>query len=65
MNQSRGTATISLEKQLFTLVNVFSVKPSNQKKVIQLLQDDIEEVIRNLPASSHAASMPASMVMRL
>jgi heme-degrading monooxygenase HmoA len=49
MHQSKGTATISLEKPFFTLVNVFSVEPSNQNKVIQLLQNDIQEVIRNLP----------------
>jgi hypothetical protein len=49
MNKPRDTATISKENQLFTLIDVFTVEPINQKKVVQLLQNDIEEVIRNLP----------------
>lgn len=49
MNESKNLTTISTENQVVTLINVFTVEPSNQKKVVQLLQNDIEEVIRNLP----------------
>jgi quinol monooxygenase YgiN len=49
MNKSKDAATISTENELFTLVNVFTVEPANQMRVVQLLQNDTDEVIRNLP----------------
>ncbi len=46
---SKDAAKISPENGLFTLVNVFTVEPPNQKKVVQLLQNDIAELICKLP----------------
>ncbi len=49
MNQSKNAAIISPENQFFTLMNIFTVEPSNQRTVAGLLQNDTAELIRYLP----------------
>ena len=42
-------STIDQNADLTTLVNVFTVKPENQEKLVTLLTDATEQVMRNLP----------------
>lgn len=42
-------STIDKNADLTTLVNVFTVKPENQEKLVTLLTDATEQVMRNLP----------------
>jgi heme-degrading monooxygenase HmoA len=42
-------STIDKNTDLMTLVNVFTVKPENQEKLVTLLTDATEQVMRNLP----------------
>jgi antibiotic biosynthesis monooxygenase (ABM) superfamily enzyme len=41
--------TIKAENSMFTLVNVFTVDPENQQKVIEVLCDAVEQIINKLP----------------
>lgn len=51
--------TISPEDEVITLINVFTVDPSNQDKLVQLLRNDTLEVMQYFPgwvsASVHAS----------
>ena len=42
-------STIDKNADLVTLVNVFTVKPENQEKLVTLLTDATEQVMRSLP----------------
>ncbi len=42
-------ATISLDADLVTLVNVFKVEPKNQQQLVDMLIDATEEVMGKLP----------------
>lgn len=42
-------STIDKNADLMTLVNVFTVKPENQEKLVTLLTEATEQVMRNLP----------------
>jgi heme-degrading monooxygenase HmoA len=42
-------STIDKNADLMTLVNVFTVKPENQEKLVTLLTDATEQVMRSLP----------------
>ena len=42
-------ATIAMGRQVFTLVNVFTVKPENQQQLAQLLIDATEQTMKHLP----------------
>jgi len=66
MNQSKELTTISTEDQVLTLINVFTVDPANQQKLIRQLQKDTAEVIRKLPgwvSSSLHASLDGKTVV--
>src|SRR5437016_159010 len=41
-------ATISVDKQLFTLINVFTVEPDNQQKLFEILTD-ATDIIKEFP----------------
>jgi len=41
--------TIQADADMLTLVNVFSVKPENQPKLVQLLVDATQQTMRHLP----------------
>jgi antibiotic biosynthesis monooxygenase (ABM) superfamily enzyme len=41
--------TISTDAPVVTLINVFTVDPENQQRLIELWQDGTEEVMRHLP----------------
>lgn len=40
---------ISVENELVTLINVFTVEPQNQDKLIKILERATEEVMRYIP----------------
>jgi len=40
---------ISEDKQVITLINVFTVEPQNQERLIKILEQATEEVMRHLP----------------
>ncbi len=40
---------ISKEKKLVTLINVFTVEPENQQKLVDLLVEASEKTIKNVP----------------
>jgi quinol monooxygenase YgiN len=40
---------ISKDKEVITLVNVFSVEPSNQERLIKILEKATEDVMQHLP----------------
>lgn len=42
-------STIDKNADLTTLVNVFTVKPENQERLVALLTDATEQVMRSLP----------------
>ena len=42
-------STIDKNAALMTLVNVFTVKPENQEKLVTLLTDATDQVMRTLP----------------
>jgi len=42
-------STIDKNADLMTLVNVFTVKPENQEKLVTLLTEATEQVMRSLP----------------
>jgi heme-degrading monooxygenase HmoA len=43
------TTTISKDSDVITLINVFSVDPQQQQKLINMLVDATEKVMRHLP----------------
>ena len=43
------TSFISTSDDLITLINVFSVEPQNQDKLIKILEKATDEVMRHLP----------------
>lgn len=54
------TTTIAADKQLITLVNVFTVAPESQQALVDLLDTATEQVMRNRPgfisANLHAST---------
>jgi heme-degrading monooxygenase HmoA len=40
---------ISEDNQVITLINVFTVEPQNQERLIKILEQATEEVMRHLP----------------
>jgi quinol monooxygenase YgiN len=42
-------ATITVARDTLTLVNVFTVKPEDQQKLVQLLIDATEQTMKHLP----------------
>jgi quinol monooxygenase YgiN len=42
-------ATIAVAPDILTLVNVFTVKPEDQQKLVQLLIDATEQTMKHLP----------------
>lgn len=40
---------ISVDNEVITLINVFTVEPQNQDKLIKILERATEEVIRHIP----------------
>lgn len=52
--------TISKEKNILTLINVFTVEPENQQKLVDLLVEATEKTMKNVPgfisASIHKSS---------
>lgn len=40
---------ISADNELITLINVFTVEPQNQDRLIKILEQATEEVMRHLP----------------
>jgi antibiotic biosynthesis monooxygenase (ABM) superfamily enzyme len=42
-------STIDRNADLMTLVNVFTVEPENQEKLVTLLTEATEQVMRSLP----------------
>src|SRR5215467_5258769 len=49
MESRRVFTTISVGQEVATLVNVFTVDPSNQDEFVRLLVDATEQVMRHLP----------------
>jgi quinol monooxygenase YgiN len=43
------TSHISADNELITLINVFSVEPRNQDKLIKILETATEEVMQHIP----------------
>ena len=54
-----STTTISTDRDVITLVNVFTVEPESQQKLVDLLVEATEQVMRHLPgfvsANIHAS----------
>jgi hypothetical protein len=48
----RDITQISKDKEVITLVNVFSVEPSNQERLIKILEKATEDVMQHLPGLS-------------
>ena len=48
--------TISLSRPLVTLINVFSVEPTNQQQLLELLVRATETSVRHAPGFSGAGS---------
>lgn len=42
-------ATIANGREMLTLINVFTVKPEDQQKLVQLLLDATDETMKHLP----------------
>jgi len=42
------STTIAVTKQVTTLINILTVEPENQQKLIELLRDNTENVVRGL-----------------
>jgi len=42
------STTIAVTKEVTTLINVLTVEPENQKKLIELLRDSTEDVVSRL-----------------
>jgi antibiotic biosynthesis monooxygenase (ABM) superfamily enzyme len=40
---------ISVDNQVITLINVFTVEPQNQERLIKILEQATDEVMRHLP----------------
>jgi heme-degrading monooxygenase HmoA len=53
------TSSISTEADIVTLINIFTVEPADQQKLVKVLQDATEEFMRHLPgfvsANIHAS----------
>jgi quinol monooxygenase YgiN len=45
----KQTTTIDADASVVTLINVFTVDPSNQLRLVELWQQGTEEVMRHLP----------------
>jgi len=50
--------TIEVTKKVTTLINILTVEPENQQKLINLLRDNTECVVSRLDAGSRPASSP-------
>jgi hypothetical protein len=46
---SKHITQISEDNQVITLINVFTVEPQNQERLIEILEQATEEVMRHLP----------------
>lgn len=44
-----GKTTIAKEKNVATLINVFTVKPENQKQLVDMLAEATEKTMQHLP----------------
>jgi heme-degrading monooxygenase HmoA len=47
--KEKDIPTISKENKIVTLINVFTVEPANQQKVIDLLVEATEKTMKHLP----------------
>ncbi len=56
---------ISQRGDVVTLINVFTVAPEDQQRLLDLLVDATESVMRELPASYRPIYTRASTVLRL
>ena len=57
-------STIRAASPVVTLINVFTVEPGNQDRLIEAWQRSTDEVIRHLPGCVSAISTPASTAPR-
>ena len=60
------TTTIAVDPDVTTLINVLTVEPQNQKKLIELLRDNTDNVVTTLPgwiSTSFLASSDGSRVV--
>jgi quinol monooxygenase YgiN len=59
-------ATITEDNQVVTLINIFTVEPKNQQRLVDLLVEATEEVMKDLPgfvsASIHKSADGARVV---
>jgi hypothetical protein len=54
--------TISKGAKLVTLINVFTVDPANQQRIVDLLARATERSVRYVPGSSPTSASPQPLV---